>query len=301
MLRKKISENSSKKNKKLKTDNTQNDQLNLYEDNTLSTNVSKYFPNVQVNQIMMTIENKILQLQIKLNEDLRALDLIKPPISFIYNPLEYAFGPNEVYIKKYCTTPKKILFVGMNPGAFGMCQTGVPFGDPKWVREWLKVEGEVKKPQIECPDRKILGFSSQRKEQSGHRFWGLFCKLCGTPENFFKHSFVSNFCPLTFLESNGRNITPGEIKNIQDRKDLESVCESSYLNLVRLLNPEFIIPLGEYMERRTKQLCKNSDVNVQVIRMPHPSPRAVKNQNWQEKAENFLRDHNLIQYFQNDQ
>lgn len=209
MLRKKIDENSETKNKKMKKD----DVAELSEDN-ISTGVSKYFTNA-TNEIQMTLENKVLQLQIKLNEDLRALDLVKPPIVYMYNPLEYAFGPNEVYIKKYCRTPKKILFIGMNPGPFGMCQTGVPFGDPKWVREWLKVEGEVGKPELECPDRKILGFSSQRKEQSGDRFWSLFCKLCGSPENFFKYAFVSNFCPLAFMKSNGCNITPGEIKNIQ--------------------------------------------------------------------------------------
>lgn len=87
--------------------------------------------------------------------------------------------------------------------------------------------------------------------------------------------------------------------SFQDRKDLESICDSWYLNLVRILNPEVVIAIGEYMERRTKELCKNSDVNVQIIRMPHPSPRALNNQNWPEKAETFLKDKNLIQYFQN--
>lgn len=217
MLRKKVSENqlSTNKNKKFKTDEIHNDELDSSVDNPASTNISKYFSHVQRTQIPMRVEDKILRLQIKLREDLSALNLIKPPITYVYNPLEYAFAPNEMYIKKYCTATKKILFMGINPGAFGMCQTGVPFGDPKWVRDWLKVDAEVRKPELECPARKILGFLSQRKEQSGDRFWGLFCKLCGSPENFFKHSFVSNFCPLAFMKSNGCNVTPGEIKNIQ--------------------------------------------------------------------------------------
>lgn len=185
---------SKNKNKKMKKDYAQSDAAT-------STTLQRH-------EIQVTFEDKILQLQINLNEKLRALDLIKPPIAYVYNPLEYAFKPNEVYIKKYCSTPKKILFVGMNPGLNGMCQTGVPFGDVKWVRDWLKVKGEVGKPQLECLETKVLGFSWQRKEESGDRFWSLFCELCGSPENFFKNAFVINFCPLGFLNSEGNNVTP---------------------------------------------------------------------------------------------
>ncbi|KAJ8965901.1 hypothetical protein NQ314_003842 [Rhamnusium bicolor] len=209
------STSSNNKNKRLKTEELQCGLLDLSVDNCTPTDISKYFPNLQRSEVPVTIENKLLELQIKLNRDLRALDMVKFPIEYMYNPLEYAFQPNELYVRKYCTTTKKILFVGMNPGPYGMCQTGVPFGDPRWVRDWLKIEGQVFKPTRECPERQILGFSSQRKEQSGDKFWGLFCKLCGSPENFFKYCFVSNFCPLAFMKSNGVNVTPTEIKNIQ--------------------------------------------------------------------------------------
>ncbi|KAJ8975926.1 hypothetical protein NQ317_014886 [Molorchus minor] len=156
-----------------------------------------------------------------------------------------------------------------------MCQTGVPFGDPKWVRNWLKVEAEVGKPQIECPDRRISGFSSEKSE----------------------YSFVANYCPLAFMKHDGGNITPGEIKNIQDRNALESVCEEAYLALIELLEPEIIIAIGRYMETKTKNLLQRNNIQRRVLYMPHPSPRVVNHHKWPEKVTEFLQENNLLPFF----
>lgn len=88
----------------------------------------------------------------------------------------------------------------------------VPFGNVTSVRDWMKIEGEVKKPANEISSKPIEGFNCTREEQSGKRFWGVLEKLCVNPENFFQHCFVYNICPFAFLNSSGRNITPPEIK-----------------------------------------------------------------------------------------
>lgn len=93
-----------------------------------------------------------------------------------------------------------------------MCQTGVPFGEVKSVRDWMGIDESVEKPEVECPERRIKGFSCLRSEQSGMKFWGLFKELCGTPERFFKSAFVYNYCPLAFMDNKGKNITPNMIK-----------------------------------------------------------------------------------------
>jgi single-strand selective monofunctional uracil DNA glycosylase len=100
----------------------------------------------------------------------------------------------------------------MNPGLFGMCQTGVPFGNVNAVKNWMKLSGTVRKPQKEVSAKPIEGLSCQREEQSGKRLWGVIEELCGEPENFFRHCFVHNICPLAFLTNSGRNITPTELK-----------------------------------------------------------------------------------------
>lgn len=50
------------------------------------------------------------------------------PTAFVYNPLDYAWGIHEKYLKLAGQGKKKVIFLGMNPGPFGMAQTGVPFG-----------------------------------------------------------------------------------------------------------------------------------------------------------------------------
>lgn len=195
----------STSNKRLRTSTL----LEVTSENSHSGEVSKYFSNDSKNPTEpLKIPEKIIDLQNELVKNLKVLNLICGQVKYLYNPLEYASEPNHNFIKKYCNSTKKILFVGLNPGPNGMCQTGIPFGDPKWVRDWLKIDGHVFKPEIECPDRKIYGIASPKSEPSGDRLWTYFSKLSITPETFFKHSFVFNFCPVAFMETNGRNVTP---------------------------------------------------------------------------------------------
>lgn len=136
------------------------------------------------------------------------------PVAYVYSPLEYAFNIHTLYVQKYCNTPKKILFLGMNPGPWGMSQTGVPFGEIDMVKNWLKISGPVGKPAREQENRKVTGFECKRSEVSGKRLWGLFKELCGTPEKFFEHAYVHNYCPIALMDKKGCNITPAEMKAI---------------------------------------------------------------------------------------
>ena len=52
-----------------------------------------------------------------------------PPTAFVYNPLEYAWSAHEQYLRLAAGDKKKVVFLGMNPGPFGMVQTSVPFGE----------------------------------------------------------------------------------------------------------------------------------------------------------------------------
>lgn len=160
-----------------------------------------------------SISDKLLSIEQELCTKLQ--DVTFPSvIQYIYNPLEYASETHAMYVHKYCTGEKKVLFVGMNPGPWGMSQTGVPFGEINMVRNWLKIFGPVKSPLKEHPDRKVTGFQCTRSEISGLRLWGLFRDLCGSPENFFRYAYMHNYCPLAFMDARARNITPAELKAI---------------------------------------------------------------------------------------
>lgn len=166
-----------------------------------------------ISAISTFISDKLLSIEQELCTKL--LDVTFPSsIQYIYNPLEYAFETHAMYVRKYCTGVKKILFVGMNPGPWGMSQTGVPFGEISMVRDWLKISGPVSKPAKEHPDRKVTGFQCTRSEISGLRLWSLFRDLCENPENFFRYAYMHNYCPFAFMDAKARNITPAEIKAI---------------------------------------------------------------------------------------
>jgi single-strand selective monofunctional uracil DNA glycosylase len=134
-----------------------------------------------------------------------------PPTVCVYNPLDYARGPAEQYLDKAGGSHKEMLFLGMNPGPWGMAQTGVPFGTVGFVRDWLGVEGPVAKPAVEHPKRPIRGFATDREEVSGSRLWGWARDRFGTHDRFFERVFVVNYCPLLFMEASGRNRTPDKL------------------------------------------------------------------------------------------
>ncbi|CAD5118156.1 DgyrCDS6890 [Dimorphilus gyrociliatus] len=230
------------------------------------------------------IANSILDIEIKLCNELASLEYLHP-VSFIYNPIDYAAELHCDFISKYGQNPKKVLFVGMNPGPFGMAQTGVPFGEVKTVKDWFKVEGKIGKPAKECVKRKISGLECQRSEVSGERFWSLFKKLCGTPDNFSKAAYVHNFCPLLFLKESGKNLTPVDLK-IDLRKKVNSMCLKSLSEVIKVIEPKWIIGIGKYAKDNIDKACKLFDIeNVKTAVVMHPSPANPQaNKGWENIA-----------------
>ncbi|XP_076234883.1 single-strand-selective monofunctional uracil-DNA glycosylase [Calliopsis andreniformis] len=241
------------------------------------------------------ISEELLSLERMLATELETI-AFRAPIEYVYSPLSYAFDTHAMYVKKYCSTVKRILFLGMNPGPWGMSQTGVPFGEIAMVRDWLKICGPVGKPAKEQPDRKVTGFLCTRSEISGKRLWGLFQELCGNPEKFFQHAYIHNYCPIALMDSKGRNITPAEIKGAELNR-LHSACDKALANTIRLLKVEIVIGVGAYAQKRAQLVAQSSKLPVKVLCLPHPSPRAANNQNWSEKATKKLDEFGLLECF----
>ncbi|HEX2733996.1 MAG TPA: uracil-DNA glycosylase family protein [Polyangiaceae bacterium] len=209
------------------------------------------------------------------------------PITHVYNPLDYARAPHEKYLERYGQGPKEILLLGMNPGPFGMAQTGVPFGDVPMVREWLGITGVVGKPEPEHPARPIQGFDCTRSEVSGSRLWGWAKARFATPEKFFERFFVVNYCPLVFMESGGKNFTPDKLP-AREREPLLAACDEALVAIVRSLQPKLVIGVGAFAERCAERALGDLDVRVGTIL--HPSPASpIANRGWASHAEGQLR------------
>ena len=146
------------------------------------------------------------------------------PVAFVYNPLDYAWSCHQQYLDRFANSTKRVIFLGMNPGPWGMAQTGVPFGEVHLVKNWLGISGKVEKPDVEHPKKPIQGFSSSRREVSGERFWTFFSKICKTPEVFFRNCIVYNHCPLVYMNKSGKNLTPPDL-SIQARNQVLTLCD----------------------------------------------------------------------------
>ncbi|MFO7866921.1 MAG: single-stranded DNA-binding protein [Candidatus Aminicenantes bacterium] len=209
------------------------------------------------------------------------------PVHTIYHPLEYAWEGHARYLSAYGPGEKKIIFLGMNPGPWGMAQTGVPFGEIHEVRDWLCIQAVIKKPAREHSAKRVEGFSCRRSEISGKRLWGFFRRKFKTPGGFFVHHFVANYCPLLFLEKSGRNLTPDKLKP-DERRRLYSPCDRHLLTLKSILKPEWIIGIGRFAEKRCRRVFKEE--NIQVGGILHPSPANPRaNRGWERIVEVQLR------------
>ena len=117
------------------------------------------------------IAHQLLGAARELSQALAALRF-EQPIAHVYDPLQYAWAPYEGYVRRYGATRKRVVLLGMNPGPFGMMQTGVPFGEVAAVRDWMHLSAAVQRPAREHPKRPIEGFACRRSEVSGRRLWG---------------------------------------------------------------------------------------------------------------------------------
>jgi single-strand selective monofunctional uracil DNA glycosylase len=202
--------------------------------------------------------------------------------AFTYNPLSYARVPHEDYLDKYGDGPKEVLLLGMNPGPFGMAQTGVPFGDVAMVRDFLRVSGKVGRPTKEHPKRLITGFECPRSEVSGTRLWGFAKEHFKTPERFFKRFFVVNYCPLVFMEASAKNLTPDKLpKDLRD--ELNDVCDDALRKIVRVLEPKWVLGVGAFAQKQAERALVGSSVKIGTVL--HPSPASPKaNKGWSEEV-----------------
>jgi single-strand selective monofunctional uracil DNA glycosylase len=200
------------------------------------------------------------------------------PVTHVYNPLVYAWTPHEAYLQRFGGGRRRVVFLGMNPGPFGMAQTGVPFGEVTAVRDWLQVERPVGKPEAEHPRRPITGFGCLRSEVSGRRLWSLFAQRYQTPKRFFAEHLVVNYCPLAFIESSGRNRTPDKLP-ASERALLFAACDRHLGALLAILQPEWLIGIGDFATKRAQGVCLDRVVKVGQILHPSPANPAA-NRDW---------------------
>ena len=208
------------------------------------------------------------------------------PITHVYDPLDYAWPVHRRYITTFATGPRRVVFLGMNPGPFGMAQTGVPFGEVAAVRDWMRLGGPVDAPVDQHPKRPVLGFDCPRSEVSGRRLWGAFAERFGDAGDFFADHYVLNYCPLVFMEASGRNRTPDKLP-ADERDPLFSACDEHLRRAVRVLGADWVVGIGRFAADRAAAALADRPVRIATVLHPSPAnPRA--NRGWRAAAEESL-------------
>jgi len=220
---------------------------------------------------------ELVEIARRLRDDVARLKFT-PPVDYVYNPLEYAWKSHRAYLERYGAGKPQVLLLGMNPGPFGMAQTGVPFGDVSMVRDWLGIEAVVARPRREHPRRPVAGFQCARGEVSGQRLWGWARDAFGNPQQFFARFFVVNYCPLVFMEASGRNHTPDKLPRAESAA-LFDACNEALRRSVERLRPEYVLGVGRFAADRAAAALKDMRVKLGVV--PHPSPASpTANRGW---------------------
>ena len=219
----------------------------------------------------------------RLADQVDAIDFA-PPVAAVYNPLRYTRAVKYEYLRRFATGPKRAVFLGMNPGPWGMAQTGIPFGEVAAVKTWMGISGEIGRPAGEHPKRPVEGFACERSEVSGRRFWGLMAERFGDADAFFESHFVANYCPLVFMADTGRNITPDKLP-ADERAPLFRACDEFLRRLVELLEPEYLIGVGKFAAARAETAMSSCAEPPRIESVLHPSPASpAANRDWAGQA-----------------
>ncbi len=217
----------------------------------------------------------------------RAVDALRfPSASYVYDPLDYARAPHEMYLGKWGSSKKRVVLLGMNPGPFGMAQTGVPFGDVTMVRDFVGVSAAVGRPPKEHPKRPIQGFDCARSEVSGTRLWGWAKARFGSAERFFATYFVVNYCPLVFMTESGANLTPDKLPK-EEQTPLFAACDEALRRIVAALQPEWVIGVGAFAQKAAERALGDQSVRIDTILHPSPASPAA-NRGWAKQVEKKL-------------
>jgi single-strand selective monofunctional uracil DNA glycosylase len=234
----------------------------------------------------MASADRLLHAERRLSRNLAGLRF-GAPVTHVYDPLTYARKPHARYVRRFARTPVRVVYLGMNPGPYGMAQTGVPFGEVAHVRDWLGIEEPVERPAREHPKRPIDGFACKRSEVSGARLWGALAAAYHEPEHFFRNAWIANYCPLVFMEASGRNRTPDKLA-VAERVALYALCDDHLRRVVAIFEPTWVVGIGKFAETRARAALDGFEVSIGTVL--HPSPASpLANRGWAPQATAQLR------------
>ena len=156
-----------------------------------------------------------------------------------------AWAASSAFYKKYYDDHRpRRLILGINPGRFGAGLTGVPFTDPKRLR-----------------DACCIDYDGKQAHEPSSEFIYEMIKNYGGPEDFYREFYINSVCPLGFT-AEGKN--GGDVNlNYYDRAGLSATVRPFALGSIRkqlaftgLADVCFCLGIGknaDYLHRLNKE------------------------------------------------
>jgi single-strand selective monofunctional uracil DNA glycosylase len=199
-------------------------------------------------------------------------------LGYIYNPWVYASGTVARYLDTYGPRGQlTCLLLGLNPGPWGMTQTGVPFADPHTARIHLGLTVQATAPGGTHPRVQVTGAASTRQEGSARAVSALMSQRYGSVAGYYTQGFVMNFCPLLLLDEGGENVTPADLRIRHPLlRQLRNLCDAYLACVVQLYQPNWVITLGGYTEERLTHVLRRTGLRgaIETGGLLHPSDLA---------------------------
>jgi single-strand selective monofunctional uracil DNA glycosylase len=214
----------------------------------------------------------------------------------VWNPALYAGKAHAEYLRRFPPRTGALLALGLNPGPYGMAQTGIPFTDCRTAK------GDLGLPGLDIPGFAPKDLIARLKKPTGKwrgtyersslvvyaflkKAWG------GSLKGAYSNWFVGNPCPLLFLEPGGWNVTPAhpKLKKIAGMKELREVAVARF---AAVLKPRGIVCLGADVAAAVEEVGEKLVGKDSYVRYPHPA-RAVPVK-WAEGLVADLKGRNLL-------
>jgi single-strand selective monofunctional uracil DNA glycosylase len=224
----------------------------------------------------------------------------------VLNPGRYGERWHARFRRAYPMSPRPLLVFGLNPGPYGMAQTGVPFTDLKRLESalpglWkdLVASGEpVTRPGLAPPS--LARHLTRTFESSSVRVYRFLERAYGRPELALREVVFVNPCPLLFIDpETGANRTPADLpRALRARKAAELVHafeelrRATVLEAVAELEPRGAILLGRDVAAAVGEALRAALGARSVVEWEHPA-RAVP-ETWSRGLADELRKRGLL-------
>jgi single-strand selective monofunctional uracil DNA glycosylase len=190
----------------------------------------------------------------------------------VWNPQLYGLDVHERFVRAYPPREDALLALGLNPGKYGMSQTGLPFTSVTAAREKLPALGfDLAPPGLAPPSLRPF-LRSYREERSSQSVYALLQRAFGSAEAGWREAYAVSPCALLFLEPNGSNVTPADAR-LARRSDVLDLRREVARRAIATLRPRGVLLLGQDVARVLRAEVEARVGAERVLVTDHPVAR----------------------------